>query len=303
VNRRLVSAVWSSALEPGENRDAVATRFSMGATSPVAHVAVADGASRTLFSGLWAQTIVEAAVQGWPELGSRDLLVHTDDLRATFDPLTRYHVDDAAVQEKWMRDASQTTLVAATVTATEMSVDVSSVAVGDSVLMILDKERGTITFPPLTPTDFGRTPELITSRLGEQIDAVRWEGHMTERELLLLATDGAARPLMEVIEEEGTEAAWRRIAKLVDAAHHHGAADADLAAALLGDPSGCFQDDATLLLCAAVPDVADVSDVELLSAFMLGSLVAQPDTKPATRHRSLGLSGKSFSGWITRRAR
>jgi hypothetical protein len=139
--------------------------------------------------------------------------------------------------------------------------------------------------------------------LGERIDAVRWEGHVTERELLLLATDGAARPLMEVIEEEGTEAAWRRIAQLVDAALHHGAADADLAAALLGDPSGSFQDDATLLLCAAVPDVPDVSDVELLSAFMSGSLVAQPDTKPATPHRRLGPSGKSFSGWITRRAR
>ena len=304
MNRRFVTAVWSSALESDENRDAAAAQVSAGAGSSVARVAVADGASRTLFSGPWARTIAEAAVQGWPELGPRDLLGRTDALRATFDPLAQYRVDDFAVRNKWMNDASQTTVVAATVTIAEATLNISSMAVGDSVLMILDKERGTVTFPPLASTDFGRSPDLITSRPGQQIHALRWQGQVAASGLLLLATDGAARPLIAVVENEGTEVAWHRVAQLAHAFQHHGAADADLADALLGDPARSFQDDATVLVCAAVPDVPGVADIELLSAFLSDPVDSKPGETAcrSTRHR-LPLSGRIFSDWRERRTR
>src|SRR5205823_7508069 len=134
----------------------------------VAHLAVADGASSTLFSGRWAQQLVDAAVDGWPVLEPAELLDRLDAMRASFDPLTGIEVTDPAVENKWLEYGSQSTLVAVTVTGGQGGpggrLQASALAVGDSVLLVLGRERAT-TFPPIASADFDRAPQLITSRV------------------------------------------------------------------------------------------------------------------------------------------
>ena len=266
---------WTQALEPGENRDAACIRLAGDGAAPLAHLAVADGASSTLFSGPWAQLLVEAAAADrWPMLGPEELRDRLDAMRTTFDPLTGVEVTDPAVQNKWQEYGSQSTLVAVTVTGGPGGqLRVSALAVGDSVLLVLGEERAT-TFPPIAAADFSRAPRLITSRVGESIDVVRWDGPVRQKDLLVLASDGAARVLTTVIERDGTQECWRRLTRLVDRGP-----GADLAAALLdGDGPGSLQDDATLVLCALVAHVPGRADLEMLARFLHreGSAPPQP---------------------------
>lgn len=270
MRRRVVASVWTQGLEQGSNADAVA--FTYGARpGGGAEVAVADGVSSTLFAADWARTLVQGAVQGWGALAANDVAAQIEPLRESFDPLSDRPAASSMVRQAWLMEGSAATLLAATLGAREGgSRRLSATAVGDSVLMVLSGDAFS-TFPPLSSSDFTSTPSLVSSVLGAPVSSIGWETELEGEALVLLSTDAVAAHLIRVVETDGPGGLRSLLAALVDGARRHGVRGTDLAGVLLHDTGqASFHDDATLVLCADVPD-RDESDLDLLARAVDGS--------------------------------
>jgi hypothetical protein len=269
VTRRVVAGVWTLGFEEGANADAAAF-VRRPEPDRGADVAVADGASSTLFAGDWSRRLVDAAVQGWGTLTLSDLSARIDALRGGFEPLAERAVMNASVEEAWLIEGSAATLLAATLTSEDGGFSMARVtAVGDSVLMVLQGDS-VLTLPPLTSSQFTSTPRLVSSFAGERVDAQRWELELDRDAVVLLATDAVAAHLIRVVETDGSGALRESLGELVDSARRHGVRGTDLPGVLLrGTGRSSFQDDATLVVCADVPDRGG-SDLELLASAVTG---------------------------------
>ena len=242
MTRAFAVEVWSRAFVADENKDAFATRVS--ADGSQLRAAVADGTSATLFSRQWADLLVLLATDGPPR--STDLAERVDDARAGFDPLVGRLDVHRKVAEKWLLHGSASTLVSVTGRLTPRGdVHVDAVAAGDSVLIVLDGCTVQV-FPPLGPGDFGRSPAVIESSPGLPVPLASLAIDAPAEAVFALATDGAAHPLLRLVERDGADATWRCFAELCADT----STDA-LERVLTSFRLGALDDDATLVLFAA----------------------------------------------------
>lgn len=242
---------WTEGARPEGNLDAVATTSSRDA----ALLVVADGASDTLFAEQWANALVTAATQiepGAVDLPSLDRAVAATamDFRARVGegPSGTFQ------QRKWRQLGSQATLLVVQVRAAgERRATVETFAVGDSVMILVGK-RGVEAFPIADPTAFGRRPQLVASSTSGTVPFATWSGMIEHGDVVLAVSDGVAAPLLRRLGVEGTAAAWRFIAALLDAAPG-GARRAvvEFAGSVGADGARTLGDDATVAICAFLP--------------------------------------------------
>jgi hypothetical protein len=133
-----------------------------GVDGDVFRCAVADGATETSYSGIWARLLVGAYVDGrlgTPSFAAEDL----SPLRASWHaeigdkPLPWY-------AESKARSGAFATLMGLTVTERECGAGAwTAVAVGDSCLIHMRGDQVLARFPLTTASDFGNSPYLIGS--------------------------------------------------------------------------------------------------------------------------------------------
>jgi hypothetical protein len=276
LTARLAAYVWSRPLEPGASRDAVEVRLpSHGEAGGIARLAIADGASGTLFSGRWAAALVAAAVEDWPGVSTGSPGDWLEALRSTFTPMPVEPRPTPLRAEKWQLYGSQSTLLAVRVARHRGSLAVEAVGVGDSVLLLLGRTSWQV-IPEMASQDFTATPHLLRSTPGVDHEFFRWAGGVPGSTVLLLATDGAAQPLLRILETDGPAEARAVLAGILsgpfDGSEPVGEEDLSVmprAREFLAN----LHDDATIVALAKVPDRLSSSDAELI----LAALAPEPD--------------------------
>jgi hypothetical protein len=273
---RFAAHVWSRPLEPGIGRDAAAVRLpAPGDADGAVRLAVADGASGTLHSGRWAAALVAAAVEDWVRISPESLTDRLETLRSGFDPMAREPRPTPLRAEKWQLYGSQSTLLAVSVSRRRGRIAVEAVGVGDSVLVLLGRTSWRVV-PQMAARDFTATPQLVKSTAGAVQDFFHWSGSAPRDTVVLLATDGAAQPLLGTLERDGPVEARALLADVL-------ALPPDGSVALgPGNPPttsrartflATLHDDATVVTLADAPDIAGLTDAELV----LAALVDAPD--------------------------
>ncbi|MFP2904413.1 protein phosphatase 2C domain-containing protein [Pyxidicoccus sp. 3LFB2] len=175
---------------PSENEDALAPRGVSLLEGPTLHVAVADGATESLFSGVWAGLLSESFARGE--------VPDAEGLLSVLPTLQRqWHQHVGGKQLPWyaeekLREGAFATLLGVTLHAGTWD----ALAVGDSCVFHL--RQGTLlrSFPVEESATFGSTPFLLSTqvqqnaRVGPQVRTA--SGDLREGDTLLLMTDALA---------------------------------------------------------------------------------------------------------------
>lgn len=149
--------------------------------------AVADGATETSFSGLWAQILVDAFVsQRLPKLKPETMLALSAGWRAAID--ARYKPLPWYAQEKLERGAFSS-LMGLTIRA-----DGSwrALCVGDSCLFHVRPQQTIRAFPYHLPDQFNNHPTLLSTRHDSSVEARSARGKWKDGDYFLLMTDALA---------------------------------------------------------------------------------------------------------------
>ena len=125
-------------------------------------LAVADGASATVFARHWAQALVAAAAAEWPDLDDAALRAALDGVRSGFNPAAGMSMP-WYVERKTAVEGSQAALIVAVLSPAEDEVEVRAVAVGDCTVVVLHGDADDA-FPVASAAAFTTTPALVSSR-------------------------------------------------------------------------------------------------------------------------------------------
>lgn len=211
-----VEAAWvqKEGNKPSENEDASApehTTLFEGTTLPVA---VADGATESLFSGLWARLLVRAFTHT-PFPDADRLLAALPDLQRQWDADVRGKDLPWYAQEK-LHEGAFATLLGLSLSEAEGSPGQATwhaLAVGDSCLFQVRKEQVLRSFPLERAEAFGSAPFLIATHrarnagVANQVRTATGELHAGDT--LLLMTDALACWFLS--EHERGQAPWRAL--------------------------------------------------------------------------------------------
>jgi hypothetical protein len=191
-----------------EYEDAFSTENLNGRSPRRYRCAVADGATETSFSGLWARLLVEAYVDG--RLGRRSWLPTLGRLRSVWQaevgrkPLPWY-------AEEKVRLGAYAALLGVTVTAhADGSIGWSAAAIGDCCLIQLRAERVHRSFPLSRAEEFSSRPVLVgsvnLSRGDDDVRVIRRSGTARAGDRLVLMSDALACWFLRSHEEGGAPA-------------------------------------------------------------------------------------------------
>lgn len=149
--------------------------------------AVADGATETSFSGLWAQILVDAFVsQRLPRIKPETMVALSAGWRSAIDarhkPLPWYAL------EKLERGAFSS-LMGLTIRANG---NWRALCVGDSCLFHVRPQQTIRAFPYHLPDQFNNHPALLSTRLDSAVEARAARGKWKEGDYFLLMTDALA---------------------------------------------------------------------------------------------------------------
>lgn len=145
--------------------------------------AVSDGASAALFSGHWAELILDSISPDW--FGADDQLIRDVRLLGKeFDPLDGALNRDFVLEDKWAEQGSSATLAAVLV----HDHDVQVLAIGDSIIG-LHNSGGAKFFPLDETSEFGRHPPLISTRPGDSLKIQRCAFSASPGDVVTLSTD------------------------------------------------------------------------------------------------------------------
>lgn len=221
--RSVVSSFWlPRAGSPTEHyEDAYFPRGTGVRTSPRLRLAVSDGATESMLSGLWAQTLVRtwcrsrrrgmadlvgAAMSGW----DATLLAYRRGREAECRPI------------EWFEQPGLDRGAHATLLGVELTLPPgedgrwSAVSLGDSCLFQVRDDRLITAFPFADHASFGNTPKLVPSA-SSQLERVvahveRAEGTWQPGDVLFLATDALASWFLRATAEGRTP--WRRLNRI-----------------------------------------------------------------------------------------
>jgi hypothetical protein len=189
-------------LAAGQNEDACEVRPFAAAGGEGLLIAVADGASESVYAGPWARALVAGAEPDWPGLDDAALGARLDTVRRAFAPAPPGQPIPWYVRNKYVAQGSQAALLVATVTATggDDGHTVRAVAVGDVCLILLRPAGEVQSFPVQASDEFGTQPDLVHSRPQTALGFAHWEGRLLPGEALLACTDALAKWALECIE-------------------------------------------------------------------------------------------------------
>lgn len=179
--------------------------------------AVSDGASESMLSGLWAQTLVRtwchsrrramndvmaAAMSGW----AAALAAYRTTREAEQRPIEWF-------EQPGLERGAHATLLGVELTRPGGEGRWSAVSLGDSCLFQVRGDRMVAAFPVADPAAFGNAPKLVPS-LGRHLGRVvahveRAEGTWDAGDVLYLATDALAAWFLGVTAGGGTP--WREL--------------------------------------------------------------------------------------------
>ena len=189
--------------KPEQNEDAARIEFLPAENGHgVWLIAVADGATEAVYSGLWARTLVAAVTPDWITLSDEDLNVRLNQVRRSFSPINPGEQTPWYVRNKFLAQGSQATLLAVIVESTG-GVDeliIRAVSVGDCCLLLFKGNGEMCTFPVSTSADFGVHPALVGSRLQTSLDYRRWEARLQPGDVLLACTDAVGKWILQCVE-------------------------------------------------------------------------------------------------------
>jgi hypothetical protein len=185
------------------------------------HCAVADGATETSFSGLWAHLLVEA--WGRRELGERRLLARLPALGRAW----RAEVDSRPLPwyaEEKVQSGAFSSLLGVSVTAHPDGVPGGrwrALAVGDTCLFHVGGDGLRRAFPLERSEQFDNRPHLLSSNPGangmmeERLRRAR--GRWVPGDTILCMTDALAQWFLESVER--CEMPWNAVQTLGDEGH------------------------------------------------------------------------------------
>jgi hypothetical protein len=191
---------------PDEYEDASWPRRTLTRETTSFRCAVADGATETSFSGLWAGMLVRAYCAG--RLEGRRLPRTLSALRASWGeevgrvPLPWY-------AEEKVRSGAYSSLLGLTVSALPDAPRWRAEAIGDSCLFHLRGGTLLAAFPLARAEDFNSRPYLLSSRAGGEDAMSRLEGTWESGDRFLLATDALAAWALAA--EERGDHPWNRL--------------------------------------------------------------------------------------------
>ena len=185
-------------------------------------VAVADGASESMLSGLWAELlvrswcgdrrrgmdeVVEFAMSAWQEA----LCGYLESRRAAHRPIEWFE------EPGLDRGAHATVLGVELDWSAEAGLIWTAESLGDSCLFQVRGDELVAAFPLQDAAAFGNTPKLVPTQ-ARQLDRVvasleRAEGRCEDGDVLFLATDALAAWFLATAAAGGTP--WRELAELV----------------------------------------------------------------------------------------
>ncbi len=191
---------------PSENEDAFAPSAPL-LEGPVLHAAVADGATESLFSGLWARLLARAFTGGG--------LMDAPGLLAALPGLQReWHQEVSGRPLPWyaqekLQEGAFATLLGVRLEAGRWD----GLAVGDSCLFQVREDRLVRCFPLEHSRDFGSSPFLLSTHVRRNAEVgprVRVaSGEARSGDTLLLMTDALACWFLAA--HERGEAPWRAL--------------------------------------------------------------------------------------------
>lgn len=221
--RCLVSSFWlprdGSPVEHYE--DAYFPRRTGASTGPRLRLAVADGASESMLSGLWAQTLVRTWCRS-RRGGMADVVASA--MSGWDATLVAYQRGREAEQRpiEWFEQPGLDRGAHATLLGVEVTRPAggegrwSAVSLGDSCLFQVRDDRLIAAFPLSDATAFGNAPKLVPSHarhLGRVVAHIeRAEGTWQGGDVLLLTTDALAAWFLSGA-AEGT-APWRALNRI-----------------------------------------------------------------------------------------
>lgn len=193
----VVSQVWclpKNGSTPAEYEDAFYPDGGLDFETKFCQFAVADGATETSFSGLWARFLVSAYCHG--ELSEKRLWRSIAKYRrrwfkaVTSNPLPWY-------AEEKLRMGAFSSLAGLTVHAPTETKEVAlweALAIGDSCLFQVRKEEFIVKWPLDSSSQFGYHPILVSSNAtpGEESTERRITGEWTTGDWFYLMTDAIA---------------------------------------------------------------------------------------------------------------
>ncbi len=204
--------------------------------------AVADGASESAFAGLWARLLVEGFVAA-PRL---------PDLWGWLNgPRLRWSAEVMGLKLPWYGEMKRAESAYATLLGLDVRLPTAdrpglwrAVAVGDSCLVRVRKERHIRAFPLKRSADFSNAPELIGSWDKTPPQAEYTSGALLPGDRLFLMTDALAQWFLHQHEQGGRP--WEALGSLLSGAQQERAV-ADWVEEQRTD-NGLRDDDLTLLL-------------------------------------------------------
>jgi hypothetical protein len=173
--------------------------------------AIADGASGSTFSDIWARSLTETFVN------SRiDLFGDTNGIMGQMVSTSRdYWYDNINWKAlPWFLknksiSGSYSTFLALQIKKVTGRLKFKSISVGDSCMFILEGNKIKNSFPIKVPEEFGNNPKLIWSGQGSPVkkslkvpepELLEFSGGLEKNETVILATDAAAKWIMEATE-------------------------------------------------------------------------------------------------------
>ena len=175
--------------------------------------AVADGASESSFSGLWAKLLVEGFVHPGPR---------EEDEKTWLDPLRKRwaaevdHRELAWYAEEKRRDGAFATFLGMVLKHADKGPGGrwKALAVGDSCLFHIAKDTLIGSFPLSNPDDFGNLPDLLCSRLSMDQPPMRQKvewGKWKPGDRFFLMTDALAQWFLKRSQTE--KKPWQALAR------------------------------------------------------------------------------------------
>lgn len=201
---------------PEEYEDAFWPRKSIDRSVPKFRCAIADGATATSFSGLWARTLVRAYCRGHLS-GGKTLLKRLASLQQQWKAAVGQKPLPWYAEEK-LRQGAFSSLLGLTIRGEQGAEQLQwdALAVGDSCLFQIRKDKVITKFPLTCSDQFTDRPALLSSnpmsndRLADHIHPASGQWH--EGDAFYLMTDAIACWFLRAIERG--DAPWTMIPDL-----------------------------------------------------------------------------------------
>lgn len=164
-------------------------------------LALSDGTTEAIYSGLWARRLIEAAEPEWPLLSLGELQERLTPVRATFVPWNPSSDVPWYVRNKYLLQGSQATLLVLSAhTEQNGAYRLQVCAIGDCCVLLIKESGDVLAFPISESSGFGQNPGLIGTRPQPELEIAYGQAIWQTGDLLLACTDAVAQWALKCLE-------------------------------------------------------------------------------------------------------